>query len=102
MWSSANGIDWEIATLNAGFSGRSDFAAITYKDRIWVIGGTGLKGVQNNEIWWTINGYSWLSTTAKAEFGARSGLVATEYKNKVYLTGGMAGEKLYRDMWTSQ
>jgi hypothetical protein len=44
VWSSADGIDWKIVTINAGFTPRADFAAITYKDRMWVLGGFGPKG----------------------------------------------------------
>ena len=64
IWSSADGQQWKLEKLKAGFVQRGYFAGLVYKDQLWMIGGngpgfaseTGAQGLEENSVWKSSNG----------------------------------------------
>jgi hypothetical protein len=58
VWSSRDGVNWELATAHADWSIRYDHASVVFHDRIWILGGieNGSKstpGRPMNDIWFS-------------------------------------------------
>jgi N-acetylneuraminic acid mutarotase len=59
VWSSVDGVSWELVDLNAPFPARRGAAALSFNGRLWVIGGgnntlTGLSTTPEvfNDVWY--------------------------------------------------
>ena len=66
VWRSGDGVNWELATVSASFSGRSYHQVVSYGGSLWVIGGGG-----RNDVWRSADGVNWeLATGAAGVFGA--------------------------------
>jgi hypothetical protein len=58
VWSSTDGINWELEIENALFSPRGFHKALIFDNKIWVIGGGGDTG-SVNDIWYSEDGMEW-------------------------------------------
>jgi len=105
VWSSSDGVTWELATAEAGFSGRSGHAAIVFNNRIWLIGGASFESggfnYRLNDVWSSPDGVSWTREVAAAPFGPRAEHTCLVYDNKIWVIGGFAGALFLHDVWSS-
>lgn len=83
------------------FSQRSEHVMVSFKNKLWVIGG--FDGMDHlNDVWSSTNGQTWTKETANAAFAARSGHACTVYDGKIWLTGGYSDTvDLFDDVWKS-
>lgn|GEM_PF-3572621 len=51
-WRSTDGLAWELVDLNAPFAPRQGHAAVSFKGRLWIIGGTSQNDDVKNDIWY--------------------------------------------------
>jgi len=100
VWSSSNGVDWEIITANAMFGPRSDFACFNFGGRMWVIGGELQDKKTAGDVWWSVNGSSWVQA-AKDAFPSRSYPGYILLNDSVYIFGGVS-EEIKNDGWWSK
>lgn len=85
VWSSADGINWNKETNNAGFSLRSGVKVVDFQDKMWKIGG---RGETADKVYHSTNGIDWTLATGEANFGDRFKHTSVVYDNKIWLMGG--------------
>ena len=77
VWSSTDGAKWEQATANAGWSPRIAAAAVVFKGKMWILGGTenyyfGDEKSLKNDVWSSADGKEWKLATADAGWSPRA------------------------------
>lgn len=104
VWSSEDAISWSESSSNC-WPDRAAFAAVVYKDRMWIMGGVKMGGTNRivyNDVWSSEDGVNWTQETASAPWKKRRGLACVVYKNKLWMTGGYDGNnEAYNDVWHS-
>ena len=92
-----NGSYWTIATSNAQWPEKSNFAATVYNNKIWVMGGLSAK----NDTWSSADGITWTQATATAQWPGRNRLSAVTFNNKMWVLGGNTNGPAMNDTWYS-
>lgn len=93
VWSSTDGINWTLETINSNFSPRRGHSSIVYKNRIWVIAGN-LK----NDLWSSKDGINWNQETEIINFSGRGEQANVIFDDKLWVVGGWMGS-LLNDVW---
>jgi hypothetical protein len=88
VWTSKNGVNWELINVAAGFGARSEHASAVFDNKIWVIGGMDQTGKKLNDIWYSTDGRNWAEATANAPFTPRNGLAAVVFQGKLWVISG--------------
>lgn len=109
VWSSQDGAQWERATADAGWSPRLAAGCVTFKDRMWILGGTenyyfGDEASLKNDVWSSANGRDWELATGHAGWSPRAYHQAVVLNDKIYVLGGgnyVAEYQAHNDVWTS-
>ena len=109
VWCSEDGIAWELATKNAGWSPRAFHQAIVFEDKIWVLGGATYRPKQQllNDVWCSDDGVNWIRVTQAAPWGPRSWFSSIVYRDRMWVLGGFSDRSnLYQhlnhgDVWYS-
>ena len=108
VWHSAAGRAWTRATASAKWSGRSDFAAIVFNNKIWIMGGNRVRDdIFYNDVWNSEDGINWTRVKADNNVGwskrqTRGTIVV--FKNKIWVIGGITGnsiDNIPNDVWSS-
>ena len=110
VWSSADGIQWDLATPKAGWSPRIAAGVVEFKGRMWVLGGTenyyfGDDSSLKNDVWSSADGKDWKLETANAPWSPRSYLQAVVHDGKMWVMGGGNYVPAYHaknDVWFSE
>ncbi|MGB5820986.1 MAG: kelch repeat-containing protein [Saonia sp.] len=100
VWSSNDGINWLIETVDAEFSPRWSHSTTVLNEEIWVIGGLG--GGRKNDIWSSKDGIIWTQETPRDDlerFSSRFNHTSTVFNNMIFLIGGNDGSR-ENDVWT--
>ncbi len=103
VWSSADGIFWEKIASNKKFLGKNiSGTVVSYKNKIWVLGGGYYKHPQvsrrwTNEVYSSPNGIDW-RREPHPPWGGRQYADACVWNNKLWVIGGDNGENL-SDIW---
>ncbi len=121
VWRSSDGIAWERLTDDAGWEGRAGLRAVTFKDEIYIFGGsvnddsaiigpTGPPRIYFNDVWKSADGISWTELTSEAPWEKRAGAVVVVNGDFMFLLGGEAGficapepcePPYFNDVWRS-
>jgi len=121
VWSSGDGVEWTELTADAGWEGRAGLRAVTFKDEIYIFGGSQnddsaiLPGqpptrIYFNDVWKSSDGANWQEMTADAPWEARAGAVVVVRDDFMYLLGGEKGFQCddpcvetpyFNDVWRS-
>ena len=101
VWSSADGIEWELMTADAGWTGRAGLSATVLNGEIYVLGGSrnddsAIIGgpplrVYYNDVWKSKDGKSWEQLTDNAPWAPRAGAELVTREGFLYLLGGEQG-----------
>ena len=100
VWSSNDGINWQIETVDAEFSPRWSHSTTLLNGEIWVIGGLG--GGRKNDIWSSKDGINWTQEIPRDDqerFSSRFNHTSTVFNNMIFLIGGNDGSR-ENDVWT--
>jgi hypothetical protein len=111
VWSSADGVTWELAVAEAPWK-HSDFPmAVVFKDRLWMMGGWHggrlPHASASNAVWSSTNGVDWTQATAAAGWSPRMAAGAVVFKDRMWLLGGIQkyyfgdDSDLKNDVWSS-
>lgn len=109
---------WEKVTLKAAFAPRDGAGALTYKGKMWLIGGWNpgdrkhFPRICNNEVWNSTDGLTWnlikpntfLDRTFNAEkdWEGRHTAGYVVFKDKMWIIGGDVNQGTYQnDVWNS-
>ncbi|HWV15653.1 MAG TPA: hypothetical protein VN030_09475 [Cellvibrio sp.] len=90
LWSSRDGIHWQLETANAAFSPRAGHQVVVYKNRLWLIGGSS-NGKIMNDVWSSKDGINWSLEAADAGFSPRAYHQVVVYRDQLWLVGGRTG-----------
>lgn len=109
VWSSENGKDWSLVTEKAGWSARCAAATVSFKGKMWILGGTsayyyGEKDSLLNDVWYSEDGKNWTLATAKAAWSPRAFHQAVVFNDRIYVMGGGNYDPEYfgfNDVWSS-
>jgi hypothetical protein len=109
VWSSRDGVRWEQATAAAGWSPRLAAAAVVFRGRMWILGGTedyyfGDQKSLKNDVWSTRDGKTWTLECERAPWSPRAYHQAVVLDDKIYLFGGGNYVPMYEthtDVWSS-
>jgi hypothetical protein len=111
---------WEQITLSAGFAPRDGAGALSFKGRMWLLGGWNPDPAQrtffprtcNNEVWSSIDGAEWTlvkpntfrnaSFDAIADWEGRHTAGYAVYSDRIWIIGGDCNQGHYQnDVWNS-
>jgi hypothetical protein len=109
VWSSADGAKWERATTSAPWSARLAAAAVVFRGRMWVLGGTedyyfGNQKSLKNDVWSSSDGKVWNLECAEAPWAPRAYHQAVVLGDKIYVFGGgnyVPTYEVHSDVWSS-
>lgn len=109
VWSSTDGANWELVTPSAGWTPRLAGAAVEFRDRIWVLGGSenyyfGDAASLKNDVWSSGNGRDWELVTAAAPWSPRAYHQAVVLNDRIYVMGGgnyVPEHHAKQDVWSS-
>ena len=107
VWSSTDGLNWKSETSAAQWAPRTEFSALTFNGKMWVIGGFihfyEKPDVRFSDVWSSSDGTNWTLVTDNAPWGKRSSGEVVVYENKMFLLGGYTDSESWKnDVWTSQ
>jgi hypothetical protein len=110
VWSSADGVQWDLATQRAGWSPRIAAGVVQFKGRMWVLGGTenyyfGDDSSLKNDVWSSADGKVWKQETENAPWSPRSYHQSVVHDGKIWVLGGGNYVPEYRalnDVWYSE
>ncbi|HPD75386.1 MAG TPA: hypothetical protein PKZ65_04945 [Methanoregulaceae archaeon] len=83
IWSSHDGKTWGLVTENPGFSGRINPGLVVFRDRLWVIGGTGF-----DDVWSSSDGRTWFRETEHAGFSPRGEMGVVVFHDQLWVIAG--------------
>ena len=99
VWTSRDGVSWQLLAEHAPWQARAGLSAIVFKGWIYVlggsngddvaIGGTGREVL--DDVWRSRDGKSWQLVTADAPWPARAGAAVVEKNGYLYVLGGEDG-----------
>ncbi len=109
VWYSTDGIKWEQATKNAGWSPRLAAGAVAFKGKMWILGGTenyyfGDDKSLKHDVWYSTDGKEWKQATANAGWSPRAYHQAVVHAGKMWVFGGGNYVPKYHgvnDVWCS-
>lgn len=106
VFSSTDGITWNLINANAPFSGsgiRAEFPLASFDNKLWVTGGwNGTNAF--NEVWSSSDGATWNQVCETAPWDARSGQSLVTYNSRLWAIGGegrttINGDYGRNDVW---
>ncbi|MDD2716054.1 MAG: DUF5050 domain-containing protein [Candidatus Wallbacteria bacterium] len=91
--------DWIKAADNAGFTKRFAHKGVSFKDKMWVIGGWDFTTCMN-DVWSSADGTTWDQETA-AGFTGRYNQVLLSFQGKLWIIGGLCASGAINDVYSS-
>ncbi len=109
VWSSTDGVKWQQATADAGWTPRIASAVVEFKGKMWLLGGTenyyfGDDKSLKNDVWYSSDGKEWKQATANAGWSPRAYHQAAVLNDRIYVFGGGNYVPKYHavnDVWSS-
>jgi len=120
VWRSVDGINWEMMTDNAGWSGRAGFSCVVFENELYVMAGSinddvAIVGgppsrIYLNDVWKSSDGSEWELLTEAAPWKKRAGGIASVKDGYIYMIGGEEGfvclpgtpcPPYFNDVWKS-
>ncbi len=110
VWSSTDGVDWEQATDNAGWSPRLAAGVLEFQGKMWILGGSenyyfGDAKSLKNDVWSSQDGKNWTLVTDDAGWAPRAYHGAVVFDNKMWVFGGgnyVPDYAEHNDVWSSE
>lgn len=111
--------EWVNVTMNAPFAPRDGLGVLSYKGRMWVLGGWNSRDKVNfpricsNDVWSSADGKNWTlekpntfadkSFDAKRDWEGRHTAGYAVFQNRMWIVGGDVNQKHYmNDVWSSE
>lgn len=109
VWKSKDGKTWDQVTPSAGWSPRIAAAAVEFRGKMWILGGTenyyfGDDSSLKNDVWSSADGKTWTRETEHAGWSPRAYHQAAVLGDRIYVFGGGNYVPEYHaknDVWSS-
>lgn len=93
VWSSTDGVEWDLASPAAGWTPRLAAACVEFRGRMWILGGSenyyfGDDKSLKNDVWSSDDGKTWKLETAAAPWSPRAYHQAVVMGDRLYVMGG--------------
>jgi hypothetical protein len=103
VWSSADGFQWERATITPSFLERQGHSLVVFHNKLWMVGR--LNDVENgggNDIWYSDDGITWQRTIIDPPWIGREDHSTLVFNDLLYVFGGMGADWQWKnDVWVS-
>lgn len=99
VWSSSDGKVWKLETEFAAWPARIWFSAVTYRDRIWVLGGWSKENGNFGDVWHSADGQCWHQLKTAHCWKPRHEHSALVFNDKIWVLGGHA-DPLSNEVWS--
>ena len=99
VWSSVDGINWEMVT-NDTSAWRFAHSSVIFDNKMWMMGGSDTP--QKNDVWNSEDGETWTVVTTNAAFPGRQAHTSVVYNDKMWLIGGEISNVPQNDVWWSE
>jgi hypothetical protein len=100
VFSSTDGVNWtQVTTTGSVFTPRYNHSSVWFKDRLWVLGGSGSEGDAGG-VYSSADGQTWTQETQQTPYGNANHFDAVVFDDKIWLLGGdsFANPNIY---WSS-
>jgi len=104
VWSSADGIHWDLVAGSAPWTPRAFHAVLAFDGKLWVMGGGNyvLAYQCRHDVWSSTDGAHWTKVTENAPWRPRIWHSAVVYKNRMWILGGTEDSHwMANDVWSS-
>ena len=95
IWSSKDGENWQLETIDAEFSPRWGHSSVIFEDEIWVFGGLGPG--RRNDIWSSKDGVYWKNESSQMAysigFTGRFSQTTDVFDQRILMIGGNDGSR---------
>lgn len=100
VWSTADGVSWERATDAAPWPGRIWTSCVTYRNRMWLLGGFRAQPTWNNfdDVWYSADGANWSHLETDHIWEPRHEISALVFDDSLWVIAGNAWP-LKNDVW---
>jgi hypothetical protein len=110
VWSSTDGKTWKKTRRNADWTPRLAAAAVTFKGKMWLLGGIenylfGDDKSLKNDVWSSADGENWTLATKNAPWSPRAYHQAVVFDGKIWIFGGgnyVPKHHALNDVWCSE
>lgn len=99
VWSSEDGINWELETAAAPWHDRVWFSSVVYRDRMWVMGGWSHPYKNWDDVWYSKDGKNWEQLKSDVVWPERHEHSAFVFRDKIWVAGGLV-PPLQNDVWS--
>lgn len=100
VWSSDDGVKWTKVADAAPWHPRLWFSAVTYRNRMWVLGGWSNNPSRNwGDVWHSKDGKVWTQLKSKVSWKERHEHSAFVFQDKIWVAGGHA-TPLSSEVWS--
>ncbi len=122
VWSSVDGKKWLLEKANtfahegktfnrfSDWEGRHCAGYVTFKNKMWIVGGDSNQGHYHSDVWNSDDGRVWhqINRNKPVPWVPRVGFLTTVFRDKIWILGGQtipqfapADELFYNDIWNS-
>lgn len=109
VWSSTDGGNWQQTADHAAWSARLAAGTVSFKGRIWILGGTedyyfGDDRSLKNDVWSSADGKAWKRELEHAPWAPRAYHSAVVHDGKMWVIGGgnyFPRYQAHNDVWSS-
>lgn len=100
VWRSEDGVDWKLVTDCAPWEGRRWASCVSYRSRIWLLGGFRAQPTwQNfNDVWYSSDGWEWKKLETDTVWSPRHEISTYVFQDRLWVVGGNAWP-LVNDVW---
>jgi hypothetical protein len=109
VWSSADGIAWQLVTPEAPWEGRHTVGYAVFADRMWILGADAQNGRYQNDVWSSADGARWELICAEVPWKDRVLHHTVVHDGRIWVLGGqtmgkyVAGpDAFYNDVWSTR
>lgn len=99
VWSSEDGVHWQLETDRAPWGPRLWFSAAVYRGRIWVLGGWSKAQDNFGDVWHSEDGINWQRLETPNTWKARHEHSVFVFKDRLWIAGGHA-RPLSNEVWS--
>jgi hypothetical protein len=100
VWYSEDGAHWTQATMAAAWEARLWFSSVSYRNRMWVLGGWSKEKDNYGDVWHSRDGRDWKRLESQVIWKSRHEQSAFVFQDRLWIAGGFPRPKLSNEVWS--